>query len=45
MSDCASRAAHRAHMALNGECPWCGASDESAVREDMTVEQIERAFG
>ena len=32
-------------MALNGECPWCGAVDESAVREDMTVEQIERAFG
>jgi hypothetical protein len=23
--------AHEAHMALNGECPWCGAGDESAI--------------
>lgn len=23
--------AHEAHMALNGECPWCGAADESQV--------------
>ena len=28
MTDCPSPEAHAAHMDLNGECPWCGASGE-----------------
>lgn len=38
---CSHPEAHEGHMALNGECPWCGAVDASAVRPDLTVEQIE----
>lgn len=32
--------AHDAHMALNGGCPWCGASDPS--QGGMSVEDVER---
>lgn len=28
-TDCSKTEAHHAHMAANGECPWCGAYDES----------------
>ena len=26
---CENPEAHEAHMEVNGECPWCGAYDES----------------
>jgi hypothetical protein len=43
-SGCADTAAHQAHMALNGECPWCGTVNLSEVR-DISVEEAEVMFG
>lgn len=36
--------AHDAHMAMNGECPWCGHVDESLI-QDLSIEQIEAMYG
>lgn len=33
---------HEGHMALNGECPWCGAVDTDSIRLDLTIEEIEQ---
>lgn len=30
---CPDPEAHDAHMQMNGECPWCGASDAEQMRE------------
>jgi hypothetical protein len=30
---CSMPEAHEGHMQMNGECPWCGATDESQIRE------------
>lgn len=31
---------HEAHMALNGECPWCGAYDPEAIDESLDVDDF-----
>lgn len=36
--DCKIPEAHVEHMAMNGECPWCGAYDEDAVDPHYDVE-------
>lgn len=35
--------AHDAHMALSGECPWCGTYDEA--QGGMSVETATEVFG
>lgn len=30
---CPDPEAHEAHMQMNGECPWCGAVDQSQIRQ------------
>jgi hypothetical protein len=32
--------AHEAHMALNGECPWCGYADPSAIDPNVDPEDF-----
>jgi hypothetical protein len=32
--------AHDAHMALNGECPWCGAVDRGRIVEGSEPEDF-----
>lgn len=32
--------AHAAHLALNGECPWCGYADESQVDPNADVDDF-----
>lgn len=29
---CPDPEAHEAHMQMNGECPWCGATDPTRIR-------------
>lgn len=29
---CSMPEAHEAHMQMNGECPWCGATNEEEMR-------------
>ena len=43
-TECRRTAEHAAHMAVNGECPWCGEFDEDQT-EFMSVEDAERRFG
>lgn len=40
---CSETPQHQAHMAINGECPWCGTYDPDA--ETMSVEKAEAMFG
>lgn len=35
--NCEMPEAHEAHMAINGECPWCGAYDPSAIDESVAL--------
>jgi hypothetical protein len=32
--------AHQAHLALNGECPWCGKVDPEAIDPDAEIEDF-----
>ena len=32
--------AHEAHLAINGECPWCGAWDESKIVSNAEIDEI-----
>lgn len=34
---CENPEAHEAHMRLNGECPWCGATDEDQIDPTMVI--------
>lgn len=34
---CEDPEAHEAHMRLNGECPWCGTTDESRIDPTMVI--------
>jgi hypothetical protein len=43
MADCPYPEGHEAHMAVNGECPWCGVSDPN--QGGMSVEEAEATFG
>lgn len=36
--------AHDAHMAINGECPWCGTCDPDQ-NEFLTVDQVVERWG
>ncbi len=36
--------AHDAHMAVNGECPWCGTYDPNQT-DFLSVEEAEEMFG
>lgn len=31
---CPNPEGHQGHMQMNGECPWCGAFDESQIRAE-----------
>jgi hypothetical protein len=37
MATCTMPEAHEAHMRMNGECPWCGGDDPSAIDPNMTI--------
>lgn len=51
-STCPNPDGHEGHMQMNGECPWCGAYDESQIVDEAewsfqdadTVREIEQ-FG
>ncbi len=32
--NCTMPEAHEAHMALNGECPWCGDVDTDEISDE-----------
>lgn len=37
---CTQPDSHDAHLALNGECPWCGAYDPDAIDENARLEDF-----
>ena len=37
---CVYPEAHAGHMALNGECPWCGESDPEAIHPNASPEDF-----
>jgi hypothetical protein len=37
MHNCSNPEAHEAHMRVNGECPWCGALDLSAIDDSAVI--------
>jgi hypothetical protein len=41
---CMLTPAHQAHMAINGECPWCGAHDPNQT-EFLSVEEAVEIWG
>lgn len=43
MNQCTNEEAHEAHMALNGECPWCGEYDAEA--ELLTIKEMNDTYG
>ena len=34
---CENPEAHEAHMAVNGECPWCGETDPDSVISNLVI--------
>lgn len=40
--ECAMGESHSAHMAVNGECPWCGAYDSE--QGGMSIAEAEGEF-
>lgn len=34
---CPQPESHAAHMGVNGECPWCGAHDETQINPFVVI--------